>query len=45
MEYLVLYVDGIVLTVTASPHDLLLRIISSLQQEFGMKDLSGYTTS
>jgi hypothetical protein len=40
MEYLLLYVDDIVLTVTTSSHNLLRRIISSLQQEFGMKDLS-----
>jgi hypothetical protein len=35
--YLLLYVDDIVLT-TSSP-DLLRRIISALQREFGMKDL------
>jgi hypothetical protein len=37
MAYLLLYVDDIVLT--TSSHDLLRRIISSLQQEFAMKDL------
>jgi hypothetical protein len=35
--YLLLYVDDIVLT--ASSPQLLKRIISSLQQEFAMKDL------
>ena len=35
--YLLLYVDDIVLT--ASSQQLLQRIISSLQQEFAMKDL------
>ena len=35
--YLLLYVDDIVLT--ASSQQLLERVISSLQQEFAMKDL------
>ena len=35
--YLLLYVDDIVLT--ASSHQLLQRVISSLQQEFAIKDL------
>jgi hypothetical protein len=41
--YLLLYVDDIVLT--ASTPGLLRRIISCLQQEFGMKDLGRSTTS
>jgi hypothetical protein len=36
--YLLLYVDDIVLTASSPP--LLRRIISALQQEFAMKDLS-----
>ena len=41
--YLLLYVDDIVLT--ASSQQLLQSVISSLQQEFAMKDLVSSTTS
>ena len=41
--YLLLYVDDIVLT--ASSQRLLQSVISSLQQEFAMKDLVSSTTS